>query len=84
MPPDVTAGDTWARLRIARDSAQVVGADGFADAGEVEDQAIRLAVGVAEPELTSPVPGTEVGDSRPEPAAAAGCRVRRWTSRRGR
>ncbi|WP_329565670.1 Ig-like domain-containing protein [Kitasatospora sp. NBC_01266] len=72
VPPDVTAGDTWARLRIARDSAQVVGADGFADAGEVEDQAIRLAVGVAEPELTSPVPGTEVGDSRPEFAGGSG------------
>lgn len=66
VPPSVAAGDTWARLRIARDPAQVVAADGFADAGEVEDQAIRLGVGAAEPELASPVSGTEIGEARPQ------------------
>ncbi|WP_157537912.1 Ig-like domain-containing protein [Kitasatospora azatica] len=66
VPPNVAAGDTWARLRIARDPAQVVAADGFADAGEVEDQSINLAVGAAKPEITSPVAGSAVGDTRPE------------------
>ncbi|WP_344445396.1 Ig-like domain-containing protein, partial [Kitasatospora nipponensis] len=72
VPPDVSAGDTWARLRIARDPAQVVSPDGFADAGQVEDQSVRLAVGAAKPELVSPVAGSEVGDARPEFRGDAG------------
>ncbi|MFF7635676.1 Ig-like domain-containing protein [Kitasatospora sp. NPDC008050] len=65
VPPDVAAGDTWARLRLARDPSQVVAADGFADAGEVEDQAIQLSVGAATPEITSPLPGAAVSEVRP-------------------
>lgn len=72
VPPDVAAGDTWARLRIARDPAQVVAADGFADAGEVEDQAIRLSVGAATPEITSPLPGATVSEVRPRFAGDRG------------
>ncbi|MFI9269743.1 Ig-like domain-containing protein [Kitasatospora sp. NPDC052896] len=66
VPPSVSAGDTWARLRIARDPAQLVSAGGFADSGEVEDQTVRLAVGAPRPEITSPVGGAVVGDVRPQ------------------
>ncbi|PYC80506.1 hypothetical protein C7C46_12465 [Streptomyces tateyamensis] len=66
VPPDVAAGQTWARLRIARDPAQVVSPNGFADAGEVEDQLVDLQVGAAKPEISSPVPGSSVGDPKPQ------------------
>ncbi|TQF04513.1 hypothetical protein E6W39_22640 [Kitasatospora acidiphila] len=66
VPADVSSGDTWARLRIARDPAQVVAPDGPADAGEVEDQAVHLRVTAAKPEITSPVAGTRTSDQKPD------------------
>ncbi|GAA2142869.1 hypothetical protein GCM10009760_28530 [Kitasatospora kazusensis] len=66
VPDNAAAGETWARLRLARDSSQLVGASGFADSGEVLDQRVQLAVGAARPEITGPVSGAVVADSRPE------------------
>ncbi|MFD9130805.1 Ig-like domain-containing protein, partial [Kitasatospora sp. NPDC059571] len=61
----VVPGETWARLRIARDAAPLVSSGGFADSGEVVDQRIRLAAGSARPEITGPVTGTVTADARP-------------------
>ncbi|GAA1091904.1 Ig-like domain-containing protein [Kitasatospora arboriphila] len=67
----VVAGETWARLRIARDASQLVTAGGFADSGQVVDQRIRLAAGSARPELSAPVDGTVTAEVRPQVAGTA-------------
>ncbi|MDH6576284.1 Ig-like domain-containing protein [Kitasatospora sp. MAP5-34] len=66
VPDSAATGQTWARLRLARDSSQLVGASGFADSGEVLDQRVQLTVGAARPEISGPVSGAVVADSRPE------------------
>ncbi|WP_431679482.1 Ig-like domain-containing protein [Kitasatospora sp. KL5] len=66
----VVAGETWARLRIARDASQLVAPGGFADSGQVVDQRIRLAAGSVRPEITAPVDGAVTADVRPEIAGA--------------
>ncbi|MCC9309431.1 Ig-like domain-containing protein [Kitasatospora sp. RB6PN24] len=66
VPPDASSGDTWARLRIARDPAQLVAPGGSADAGEVEDQAVHLSVSAAKPEIISPVADARTGDQKPD------------------
>ncbi|MFG2823170.1 Ig-like domain-containing protein [Kitasatospora sp. NPDC048365] len=58
-------GETWARLRIARSGAQLVGSGGFADSGQVLDQKINIAVATAQPEISGPVSGTVTADPRP-------------------
>ncbi|MFI6848423.1 Ig-like domain-containing protein [Kitasatospora sp. NPDC050467] len=66
VPADAASGETWARLRIGRDAAQLVPAGGFADSGQVSDQRIRLTVGASRPEIATPVDGTIVSDARPQ------------------
>ncbi|MER6396898.1 Ig-like domain-containing protein [Kitasatospora sp. NPDC001603] len=66
VPANASSGETWARLRIGRDAAQLVSAGGFADSGQVSDQRIRLTVGAARPEIATPVDGTVVADARPQ------------------
>ncbi|MFJ1705462.1 Ig-like domain-containing protein [Kitasatospora sp. NPDC088346] len=66
VPGVAASGDTWARLRIARNGAQLVLPDGFADSGEVVDQRVRIAVGAAPAEISRPVAGTTTADPRPE------------------
>jgi hypothetical protein len=66
------AGETWARLRIARDAAPLVSSGGFADSGEVLDQHVALAVGSARPEITAPVTGAATADVRPLVTGAGG------------
>ncbi|MFD8482348.1 Ig-like domain-containing protein [Kitasatospora sp. NPDC059673] len=73
VPAGAASGDTWARLRVARDGSQLVTADGFADSGQVVDQRVAPAVRAAEPESAAdgpeiglPVPGTVTGEVRPE------------------
>ncbi|MFF1906727.1 Ig-like domain-containing protein, partial [Kitasatospora sp. NPDC058218] len=66
VPANASSGETWARLRIGRDAAQLVPAGGFADSGQVSDQRIRLTVGAARPEIATPVDGTVVADARPQ------------------
>ncbi|MEV0187605.1 Ig-like domain-containing protein [Kitasatospora purpeofusca] len=65
VPADAASGETWARLRIGRDAAQLVPAGGFADSGQVSDQRIRLTVGAARPEISEPVDGTTLAEARP-------------------
>ncbi|WP_344331481.1 Ig-like domain-containing protein, partial [Kitasatospora putterlickiae] len=65
VPGNASSGETWARLRIARASAQVVSADGSADSGQVLDQRIRLTVGAARPEISQPVDGATLAETRP-------------------
>ncbi|MFD9686449.1 Ig-like domain-containing protein [Kitasatospora sp. NPDC059088] len=65
VPAGAASGDTWARLRIGRDTSQLVPSGGFADSGEVSDQRIRLTVGAARPEVAEPVDGTVLADARP-------------------
>ncbi|MFD0571278.1 Ig-like domain-containing protein [Kitasatospora gansuensis] len=72
VPGNAAAGETWARLRIARNSAQLVTPGGYADSGEVTDQRIKLTVGAARPEITGPVSGAVVADARPEIRGEAG------------
>ncbi|WP_030273160.1 Ig-like domain-containing protein [Streptomyces sp. NRRL B-24484] len=67
----VVAGETWARLRLARDASQLVTPGGFADSGQVLDQRIRLAAGSARPEVSAPVDGTVTAEVRPQVAGAA-------------
>lgn len=62
----VAAGDTWARLRIARDASQLVGPGGYADSGQVSDQRIRLVAGAAMSEITAPVDGAVTAETRPQ------------------
>ncbi|GHH68888.1 hypothetical protein GCM10018781_26660 [Kitasatospora indigofera] len=66
VPPGASAGETWARLRLAREASQLVAPGGFADSGGVEDQRVRLTVGAARPEIGRPVEGGTVADARPE------------------
>ncbi|KJK57124.1 hypothetical protein UK12_18310 [Saccharothrix sp. ST-888] len=66
VPGNAASGETWARLRIARDPSQLVGPGGFADSGQVLDQRVKLTVGAARPEITGPVAGTVVAEARPE------------------
>ncbi|MEU9132334.1 Ig-like domain-containing protein [Kitasatospora sp. NPDC048540] len=66
VPDKAVAGETWARLRIARSGAQLVVPGGFADSGEVVDQRVRISVGAARPEISAPVPGTVTADPKPE------------------
>ncbi|MFE4602300.1 Ig-like domain-containing protein [Kitasatospora indigofera] len=66
VPPGASAGETWARLRLAREASQLVAPGGFADSGGVEDQRVRLTVGAARPEIGRPVEGSTVADNRPE------------------
>ncbi|WP_395295311.1 Ig-like domain-containing protein [Kitasatospora hibisci] len=66
VPSSASSGETWARLRIGRDAAQLVPAGGFADSGQVSDQRIRLTVGAARPEIVAPVDGAVVADARPQ------------------
>ncbi|MFD8704435.1 Ig-like domain-containing protein [Kitasatospora sp. NPDC059648] len=65
VPPGAVSGETWARLRIGRDTVQLVPSGGFADSGQVSDQRIRLTVGAARPEIAEPVDGTVLADARP-------------------
>ncbi|MGW4895298.1 Ig-like domain-containing protein [Kitasatospora sp. NPDC004240] len=65
VPADAASGETWARLRIGRDAAQLVSSGGFADSGQVADQRIGLTVGAARPEIVGPVDGTVLADARP-------------------
>ncbi|MEU8512540.1 Ig-like domain-containing protein [Kitasatospora sp. NPDC048722] len=65
VPSGAASGETWARLRIARDPAQLIASGGFADSGEVSDQRIKLTVGAARPEIAEPVDGTATADVRP-------------------
>ncbi|MCU7823882.1 Ig-like domain-containing protein [Kitasatospora sp. DSM 101779] len=67
----VVAGETWARLRIARDASQLVTPGGFADSGQVVDQRIRLATGSARPEISAPVDGAVTAELRPQVAGTA-------------
>ncbi|RKT16911.1 hypothetical protein BX285_1270 [Streptomyces sp. 1114.5] len=66
VPPGAASGETWARLRIGRDTSQLVPSGGFADSGQVSDQRIKLTVGAARPEIAEPVDGTVLADGRPE------------------
>jgi len=66
VPQGATAGETWARLRLARNGSQLVGSGGFADSGQVVDQRVQIAVGAAKPEIAGPVSGTVTADARPE------------------
>ncbi|MER8186693.1 Ig-like domain-containing protein [Kitasatospora sp. NPDC094015] len=66
VPDKAAGGETWARLRIARNGAQLVTPGGFADSGEVVDQRVKIAVGAARPEISWPVPGTVTADPKPE------------------
>ncbi|MFD8750483.1 Ig-like domain-containing protein [Kitasatospora sp. NPDC059577] len=66
VPSGAASGETWARLRIARDTSQLVSSGGFADSGQVSDQRIKLTVGAARPEIAEPVDGTVLADARPE------------------
>ncbi|WP_037971976.1 Ig-like domain-containing protein [Streptomyces sp. NRRL WC-3742] len=66
VPPGASASDTWARLRIARDTGQLIGSGGFADSGQVSDQKIKLTVGAARPEIADPVDGDVLADTRPQ------------------
>ncbi|MEU6231484.1 Ig-like domain-containing protein [Kitasatospora sp. NPDC047058] len=66
VPGSAASGETWARLRIGRDPAQLVPPGGFADSGQVSDQRIRLTVGAARPEIVAPVDGTVLSDARPQ------------------
>ncbi|MFF1875064.1 Ig-like domain-containing protein [Kitasatospora herbaricolor] len=66
VPSGASAGETWARLRLAREAAQLVAPGGFADSGGVEDQRVRLTVAAARPEIGRPVEGSTVADARPE------------------
>ncbi|MFJ9606438.1 Ig-like domain-containing protein [Kitasatospora sp. NPDC101176] len=66
VPSGAASGDTWARLRIAREASQLVPSGGFADSGQVSDQRIRLTVGAARPEIAEPVDGTALADARPQ------------------
>ncbi|MFI9157233.1 Ig-like domain-containing protein [Kitasatospora aureofaciens] len=66
VPPGAASGETWARLRIGRDTSQLVPSGGFADSGQVSDQRIRLTVGAARPEIAEPVDGTVLADARPQ------------------
>ncbi|MFJ9772706.1 Ig-like domain-containing protein [Kitasatospora sp. NPDC101157] len=65
VPPGAASGETWARLRIGRDTSQLVPSGGFADSGQVSDQRIRLTVGAARPEIAEPVDGAVLADARP-------------------
>ncbi|MFJ2862653.1 Ig-like domain-containing protein [Kitasatospora sp. NPDC087314] len=65
VPAGAASGDTWARLRIARDASQLVSSGGFADSGQVADQRIKMTVGAARPEIAEPVDGTALADARP-------------------
>ncbi|MFB7472859.1 Ig-like domain-containing protein [Kitasatospora sp. NPDC056184] len=65
VPAGASSGETWARLRIGRDAAQVVPADGFADSGQVLDQRVRLTVGAARPEISQPADGATLTETRP-------------------
>ncbi|MGK4581923.1 GEVED domain-containing protein [Kitasatospora sp. HPMI-4] len=66
VPGNAASGDTWARLRIARDPAQLIGPGGFADSGQVLDRRIRLTVGAPRAEDTAPLVCTAVAGTRPE------------------
>ncbi|MFJ5922568.1 Ig-like domain-containing protein [Kitasatospora sp. NPDC092948] len=68
VPTGAAGGDTWVRLRLARDASQLAAADGFADSGQVVDQRVSLTVGPAAPgpEIALPIPGTVTGETRPE------------------
>ncbi|WP_380286020.1 Ig-like domain-containing protein [Kitasatospora purpeofusca] len=65
VPAGASSGETRARLRIGRDAAQVVPADGAAESGQVLDQRIRLTVGAARPEISQPADGTTLAETRP-------------------
>ncbi|MFF2141191.1 Ig-like domain-containing protein [Kitasatospora sp. NPDC058190] len=66
VPPGAAPGETWARLRIGRDTSQLVPSGGFADSGQVSDQRIKLTVGAARPEVAEPVDGAVLADARPQ------------------
>ncbi|MFI9360277.1 Ig-like domain-containing protein [Kitasatospora sp. NPDC053057] len=66
VPSGAASGETWARLRIGRDTGQLVPSGGFADSGQVSDQRIKLTVGAARPEIAEPVDGTVLADARPK------------------
>ncbi|MFH8380194.1 GEVED domain-containing protein [Kitasatospora sp. NPDC018058] len=66
VPSGAASGETWARLRIGRDTGQLLASGGFADSGQVSDQRIKLTVGAARPEIAAPVDGTVLAGARPE------------------
>ncbi|MFJ8625865.1 Ig-like domain-containing protein [Kitasatospora sp. NPDC093550] len=66
VPSGAASGETWARLRLGRDTSQLVSSGGFADSGQVTDQRIKLTVGAARPEIAEPVDGTVLSEARPE------------------
>ncbi|MER7751034.1 Ig-like domain-containing protein [Kitasatospora sp. NPDC097643] len=65
VPTGAASGETWARLRIAREAGQLIAPGGFADSGQVSDQRIKLTVGAARPEIAEPVDGAVLADARP-------------------
>ncbi|MFF7994171.1 Ig-like domain-containing protein [Kitasatospora xanthocidica] len=65
VPTGAASGETWARLRIGRDTSQLVPSGGFADSGQVTDQRIKLTVGAARPEIAEPADGAVLADARP-------------------
>ncbi|MFE5580257.1 Ig-like domain-containing protein [Kitasatospora sp. NPDC056531] len=66
VPSGAAPGETWARLRIGRDTSQLVPSGGFADSGQVSDQRIKLTVGAARPEIAEPVDGAVLAEARPQ------------------
>ncbi|MFE6868015.1 Ig-like domain-containing protein [Kitasatospora sp. NPDC057692] len=65
VPAGASSGETRARLRIGRDAAQVLPAEGSADSGQVLDQRVRLTVGAARPEISQPADGATLTETRP-------------------
>ncbi|MFF4342744.1 Ig-like domain-containing protein [Kitasatospora sp. NPDC001540] len=66
VPAGAVSGDTWVRLRLARNGSQLVAPGGFADSGQVVDQKAGISIGAAKPQVGLPVPGTTTRETRPE------------------
>ncbi|MFD0564223.1 Ig-like domain-containing protein [Kitasatospora saccharophila] len=66
VPAGATSGDTWVRLRLARNGSQLVAPGGFADSGQVVDQKTGISIGAAKPQVGLPVPGSTTRETRPE------------------
>ncbi|MER6359264.1 Ig-like domain-containing protein [Kitasatospora sp. NPDC001527] len=70
VPANASSGETSVRLRIGRDAARLVPAEGSAVSGQVLDQRIRLTVGAARPEISRPADGATLADTRPRISGA--------------
>ncbi|MFD7735926.1 Ig-like domain-containing protein [Kitasatospora phosalacinea] len=66
VPAGAVSGDTWVRIRLARNGAQLVAPGGFADSGQVVDQKAGISIGAAKPQVGLPIPGTTTRETRPE------------------